>query len=543
MQKLQSPSLGTPLNSSGHDQKSNDEPNSSQNDAQHRLSPTIIETLKEALKLSSWLFYTRVVEASTHFINSILLTYYEEEALQKIPLIFGGMVTIDMTFSALLYPIKTHIGNAINENKTGEIGKIVQQAYLIALVTGIPMVVIYLFMAKIILSLVNYPEYESDLQKFFNIYTLYPFFFLHLGVDQRLLATVKHERGLAVLATLQVVVNLAIAFTIISHKTGVANMGYQGLAIALVTANFAAFLATKFYIHYYYRGCFENYNLLERIFNQDWSISKKILRDGILVMFHALNEIGAIAALIILSGRVGKRELGTQTIVTEIMLGAAAPFHSIAQTATILVAKGAADIARYMRAIVAIAAGIGLLIAIGLNSAPELFISIFDNGGKVSDDVVNAVRVVGAFQVLEGIRRGLTGCLYGADTQNAKFVFFSSLFLVSIVGFCLSLLFVHQDMGAVGVNLGIGIGITLQLLALIAKFCRDHCVTSYTTVQSQDLLEQTDRNEGGADFQIMSTGISTRFCGLFSRCCKRGGSDDIQLTIDEDSQEMKCCPC
>lgn len=271
--------------------------------------------------------------------------------------------------------------------------------------------------------------------------------------------------------------NAGLNYAFIFGNLGAPALGIVGAAVASIGTKLAGALWLFLYTHR--SRDLRSYDLYARFWRPAWPAFAEVVRLGWPIGLMVVAEVGLFTATSVMAGWLGTIPLAAHGIALQLTSVAFMVPIGVASAATVRVgiAHGRGEpvaVARAGWTAVLLAAVFGGVSALVFWLTPEPLVALFlDSDDASAPDVVRAaipmVYVAAAFQIADGIQAVSAGMLRGLkDTRIPMFIAVTSYWLVGLPA-AYWLAFV-ADVGAVGVWLGLAVGLTLAAVLLTRRF-------------------------------------------------------------------------
>ncbi len=278
-------------------------------------------------------------------------------------------------------------------------------------------------------------------------------------------------------------INALLAYALIYGEFGMPRLEMLGAGLATTIVNVGMCVAGV-WVCYACRP-FKKYRILGRFWNPDWTLFRRLFAIGGPISGTMLLEYGVFAAAALLMGRLGTTELAAHQIaLTLASILFMVPFGvSMAATVRVGHAAGRRDTDATRRAgMAAIALGAGfmagmtLIVILTRDYIPLLFLGIGTEGTNATAQLAAILLLVGAsFFIADGVQTVAAGALRGLNDTRMPLLFAAICFWA--IGFIACYVFgfvLHH--GAVGIWIGLSIGLAVYALLLIWRF---HSLTKH----------------------------------------------------------------
>jgi MATE family multidrug resistance protein len=272
-------------------------------------------------------------------------------------------------------------------------------------------------------------------------------------------------------------INAVLAYALIYGEFGLPRLEMFGAGLATTIVNIAMCI-TGVWVCYACRP-FRKYRILGRFWVPDWMLFRQLFVVGAPISGTMLLEYGVFAAAALLMGRLGTVELAAHQIaLTAASIVFMVPFGlSMAATVRVGHAVGRREVAATRRAGMT-AIGLGaifmaamtLLIVATREFIPLFFLGFVTDGADPTLRLAALLLMVGStFFIADGVQTVTAGALRGLNDTRSPLLFAAVCFWA--IGFTACwLLGFTLHYGAVGIWVGLSIGLALYALLLIWRF-------------------------------------------------------------------------
>lgn len=271
--------------------------------------------------------------------------------------------------------------------------------------------------------------------------------------------------------------NLVLAWALIYGELGLPRLDLLGAGIATTIVNIAMCAAAL--VVCMTRRPFKKYHVLGRFWRFDAPLFRKLLVVGLPISGSYLLEFGVFAAAALLMGTISTTALAAHQIALQIAAVLfMVPFGiSIAATVRVGHAVGRRDAAASRRAgFAALALGVAFMVlmtgvvAMARDHLPVLFLGSRTAETAATFELTATLLLVGTFFfVADGLQTVAAGALRGLNDTRLPLLFATISFWV--IGFTACWWFgFGLALGAVGVWIGLTIGIVVYAVLLVSRF-------------------------------------------------------------------------
>ena len=448
-----------------------------QNQAKHQ-SVYIAETLKLSLPL----VVSNLVSIMITFVSVLMISKLGDTALAASALITSAQSTIFVICMGLLFSISVMVGHANGAKNHFEIGSIVQQGYLLALLISIPVILIVWNVELILTFFKQPPELTESVTNYFHAFcwgvpsmlcTICSIQFM-MGYAKRLIILLISLTNLTLICTL--------GSALIYGKYGLPTFGITGLGYAWSIQSWIVLTGFMIYLICSQRE-FKSCELFKIRINKTIPILKKLLQIGWPICVQMGCELLVFFAVTIMAGWVSTDALAARQISVQFTLLMILPLLAISQASGVLVsramgAKRPQDVKHYGNYAIILGLIISSIICIIFLLFPHRLTALFVNPNLPEN--INIVKlsitlliIAAISQIIDGIRNVCTGALRGLyDTQFPMKISFLSLWIIGLpLAYVLAF---PLHLGIIGLSLAFTISVALGAIILYMRW-RNKC--------------------------------------------------------------------
>jgi multidrug resistance protein, MATE family len=395
--------------------------------------------LKAVLRLMIPLAATALIEASTGFINNIMIAHLGAETLAATAIVSLLFMTTMIIFWGIFGAVSTHIAHFYGAKNKEGISQVMFDGIRLALVLAAPVIVLLWNIAPV-LGYFGQPAQTIHLAQVYLhslAWAVAPDF-LSMMLWQFFIG-IGHPRVIFVASLIYVPINIGANYVLMFGKFGFPNLGLAGIGLGTAVAYttvllFIVFIASRKPYRHYFKSNFPWFKS---------GLMGDIVRVGAPVgLMWAVEVLFFLAVGLIVAG-FGTAILAAHQIAVQALFFLFTVINGLAQAGTIRVGHlmGGQEIEKleYTR-IAAVLIAIFYMAVIGLSYwwYPEILINLhFDIADPdnllLVTCAISILKVSAICQVAEGIRYSMFGILRGMkDTQFTFITAVISLWLVVI---------------------------------------------------------------------------------------------------------------
>ena len=337
-------------------------------------------------------------------INNIFLGHLSEEAL-AVASITGVYYLI---FAGIGYGLNNGLQALISrragENRPAEIGKLFQQGIWLSMIIAVLGVLVTYFLAPFILkqvihSPVVYQKTISFLQ--IRIWGL-PLLFIY-QMRNALFVGTNNSRYLVAGTLAEAIVNIFFDYALIFGHAGLPAMGFNGAAVASIISEAAGLLVIFFVIRG--KGIDKEFSIFEKLQWDKQNNQSIVSQSGPLVFQHAISIISWFIFYLLIERNSSQTGLAASNTMRNIFGFFGVFIWAFASATNSLVSnvigQNRSDLVLpLIRKIIALSSGCALIVCIGLNIAPGLYLSLYGLDEGFVQQGIPLIRLIAVAMVL-----------------------------------------------------------------------------------------------------------------------------------------------
>ncbi len=126
------------------------------------------QIIKNVVNLALPMAGSRLIQMLSGFIGMLMLARLGHSILAASMLMTSTQVTIIVIFISLLFSMSVVVGQVYGAKKYDEVGAILQQGCILALILSIPLIILFLVADRILLALGQLPELVIYVKHYFR---------------------------------------------------------------------------------------------------------------------------------------------------------------------------------------------------------------------------------------------------------------------------------------------------------------------------------------------------------------------------------------
>lgn len=437
------------------------------------------EYTKACLTLALPVMITQVGQVSVNLFDNIIVgKLLGAQALASVSLgnaVFFSIFVFALGFSFAIPPL---VSEAHSQQKHETINSVFRHGFVINLGVGLALMLL-LFLAMPVLYHMDQPaEIIPDTIGFLSIMTVSILPFMVFQTLREVSEGLSFTIGVTKATIIANVINVVLNYVFIKGMFGFPAMGVEGSALASLIARIfmMVFLYYVLLKEKSTRRYIKDFSLKIACFSKQ--MFKKMLKIGFPTALQMFFEVTAFAGAAFICGLVSAKDIASHQIALSM---ASFTFNlcigfSVASTVLIGRKRGERDFVglkkvgtNNLKIVFLFMLFCGLIFIIGRDILPTFFTR------KEDVEVIllaSKLMIIAAlFQLSDGIQVVALGCLRGIqDVKIPSFITFVAYWIIAIpLGYFLC---VPLKMGAFGVWIGLGLGLTISALLLVRRFLK-----------------------------------------------------------------------
>ena len=442
------------------------------------------QIIKNVINLALPMAGSRLIQMLSGFIGMLMLARLGHSVLAASMLMTSTQVTIIVIFISLLFSMSVVVGQAYGAKQYDEIGAILQQGCILALILSIPLIILFLIADRILLAFGQLPVLVVYVKYYFHSLVWGTPGIVLLAALQQALYGMSCQR-IVILANLFCLGVFALsAYVLVFGHFGISPQGVAGVPYALAIQAYLNIIILLFF--FYYQKRFKPIGIFKWRYNQRWYYFKQLFQIGWPMCMQFGGELTAFFTISIMIGWLGSNELAAAQVTQQCLFLFVLPMFAVAESTGIMVSHAVGG-RQYqsVRRIGEISLVISLIFAL---VAATIFIVFPRFLASLYIDVktpqhVHTVHLIKILFILvscsitfDTIRNIASGALRGFyDTRFAMWVGLSIMWIIAVPGGYLLGIVGHY--GVIGFRIASAIAFLIGALLVLWRW--RECVQEY----------------------------------------------------------------
>ncbi len=427
------------------------------------------KTIRLALPMAG----SRLIQMLSGFIGMLMLARLGHTVLAASALMTPTMITIIVIMIALLFSVSVVVGQAWGAGKQYEIGSIIQQGCVLALIISIPAMILFWYVDRFLLWTGQLPELIVYVRQYFHAleWGVVPIM-LGATIQQACYGMLK-QRLVIILNSFCLLIFVGVSYILIFGKLGFKAYGVAGLSYAFSIQAWLNLILLL--VIFYVLPELKPMQLFAKRDNKDWHYLRQLFQIGWPMSAQFGGELLSFFAIAIMVGWLGDQALAASQVTQQVLFLFLVPMFAVAESTGILVsqsvgAKQFGEVEHIANVCLKLTLGFVIFFGIIFISFPSLLASIYINIHNPANaavmHLIKMLFLITAFTlVFDTMRNVSAGALRGLyDTRFAMWIGITVNWLVSLpLGYVLAF---PLHLGVIGFRLALAVALASGSIAV-----------------------------------------------------------------------------
>jgi multidrug resistance protein, MATE family len=420
-----------------------------------------------------------LAQIAMHVTDTVMLGWYSVEALAAVVLASSLFFTLFLMGSGFALAVMPMVAAAAARSEDTEVRRVTRMALWLSMLYAVAVLPVLLLAEPILRATGQTPQVAADAGTYLRIAGWGMFPALLVMVLKSYLAALERTQVALWVTVAAAVANGLVNWAFIFGNWGAPELGIRGAALATVAAQVVSLSALLAYVVLV--PALRRHALFVRLWRPDWSAFRSVYRLGWPIGLTSLAETGLFSASALMMGWVGTVPLAAHGIALQLASATFVVHLGLANATTVRAgqAHGRADLPGLRRTGgVSVALSMlfaGLTVAVFLAVPAPLIRLFLDPADPLAPQIVAVgivlIALAALFQVADAAQVVALGLLRGVQDTRVPMVYAAlSYWAVGIP--CSYILGFPLGLGAVGIWLGLVVGLVLAGALLMARFWR-----------------------------------------------------------------------
>ncbi|QQA44386.1 MATE family efflux transporter [Pelagovum pacificum] len=421
---------------------------------------------------------SNVAQIMMAMADTLMLGWYDVTALAASTLAVSLWILLFLLGAGFSNAVMTLVAAALEEDDAVTVRRVTRMGLWLSLLFALPCLPLFWWSEPLFLAMGQEPDVAALAQDYLRIHGFSMFPAMAIMALRAILTATEHTRIILWGTIVAALLNAGLNWVLIFGNLGFPELGIRGAAIATLILQIAG--ALLFAVYALVR--MPEYDLFTRLWKPDWPIFARVFRLGVPIGLTTLAEAGLFNVSAVMMGWIGKVPLAAHGIVMELTSMAFMIHLGFSQAATVRAGRayGRRDEAQLRSGATVALAITGGLVAISMCLfllLPAPLVGLFvDPDDPLRDQIlatgVTLLAVAALFQAADAAQVMTVGLLRGVQDTSVPMVI--AIVTYWGIGLPAGYLFAFTfGMGAIGVWLGMALGLMSAAVALSWRFWRN----------------------------------------------------------------------
>lgn len=439
------------------------------------VAQTYSEHRRAILRLGGPLIASHMAQFAIHMTDTIMLGWYDVAALAAVTIATTMFFVTFIVGSGFAFAVTPLVAAAAENDDEAQVRRVTRMGLWLSIAYGLVFTIPMLFAEPILLAMGQDPAVAALAQDYLIIVGWQMVPALIVMTLKAYLAALEHT-AIILWATIgTALLNVGINYVLIFGNFGAPEMGIQGAAVASLIVT----IVTMIILFAYGLRKLPQYKLLQNVWKPDTEIMARVFKLGWPMGLTSLAEVGLFSASAVMIGWIGPLELAAHGIAIQLASMTFMVHIGFSQAATVRAGRAlgrhdeenlrrGAKTAIVMSAVFAFfTMGVFLL-------TPAPLISAFIDPTEPERATLIAIGIsllamAALFQVVDAAQVMALGLLRGLQDTTVPMIMATISYWV--IGLPVSYVLAFPlGMGAVGVWLGLVVGLTVAAVLMMWRF-------------------------------------------------------------------------
>ncbi|MCH9769686.1 MAG: MATE family efflux transporter, partial [Gammaproteobacteria bacterium] len=273
----------------------------------------------------------------TTFIGFLMVAHLGHDELAASALINASSATLFCFFVPILFAMSVMAGQHYGASRFSEMGELLRQGCVLAIVLTVPMLLLYVHVGQILLLLGQKPALVYYVSQYFHAMAWAVPAILLMCVLQQFLYGILKQRLVITLNVIALVLYVPLAYIFIFGKYGLPALGVAGMGYAYaIEAWFNLFILL---ICFYRIKDFRCMKIFEFNWPKQWNYFRQAFQIGWPMCFQIGGELLGFFVLSVMIGWIGEQALAADQVVQQWLFLFIVPAFAVSEASGILVSQ------------------------------------------------------------------------------------------------------------------------------------------------------------------------------------------------------------
>ena len=440
------------------------------------LNPTFT---RKTFTLALPVMLTQLGQVSVNLFDTIIVgKLLGGNALASVSLGNALFFSIFVFALGISFAIPPLVSEANSQKNHSEINKIFRHGFVLNLVVGTALMLLMFFATPLLYHMDQPAEIIPDTISFLRIMALSMIPFMVFQTFREVSEGLSFTIGVTKATIFANIINIALNYVFIKGMFGIPPMGVDGSALATLISRvfMVVFLYFVLIKEPKTRRYMKEFTLKVETFSKD--MFRKIFQLGIPTAMQMFFEVTAFAGAAFICGLISAKDIASHQIALSMASFTFNLCIGFSVASTVLIGnkvgeKNFTDLKKIginnLKIVFLFMLICGLFFIVFRNVLPEFFTK--ESDAEVIALASKLLIIAALFQLSDGVQVVALGCLRGIqDVKIPSIITFVAYWIITIpLGYFLC---VTMEMGAFGMWIALGLGLTISALLLVRRFLK-----------------------------------------------------------------------
>jgi len=426
-------------------------------------------TIRLALPMAG----SRLIQVLSGFIGMLMLARLGHTVLAASALMTSTMISIMIILIALLFSLSVVVGQAWGAGKKYEIGAIVQQGMVLAIILSIPAMILYWYVDRFLLWTGQLPELIVYVRQYFHSLEWAVLPIMLQATLQQACYGMSKQRIVIILNSFCLLIFVAACYVLIYGKLGFKAYGVSGLSYAFTIQAWLNLILLL--ISFYVLPGLKPLKIFAKRNNKNWYYLRQLFQIGWPMSAQFGGELLSFSFIAIMVGWLGTKALAASQVTQQVLFLFLVPMFAVAESTSILVSqsvgakqyhevKHIANVS--LKLTLAMVIGFGIIFTIFPTLLSSIYINTHDPANAALLHLTRILFVITAFTLVFDTWRNVSaGALRGLyDTRFAMWIGIIANWVLALpLGYVLAF---PLHLGVIGFRLALAFALLLGAIAV-----------------------------------------------------------------------------
>jgi multidrug resistance protein, MATE family len=293
--------------------------------------------IRRVLGLALPMAWSRFIQMAGWFVGMMMVAHLGKNVLAASALINATQITICVVFMSTLFSLGVISGRLYGEKKFRETGALLQQGFLLSVILGVCMMLVFFFVGPFLKLTDQSPALVNIANAYFTLFAWASMPMMLMVSVQQFCYGILKQRLVIINNLISLAVFIPITYLFIYGGLGIKPMGVNGLAAGIIVQTIVNLITLLFFL--YFGANIKQFHLFSRHSHKGLRYIKQLFSVGWPMSVQFGGELLAFFVLTIFTGWIGTAALAATQVVQQVILLFLVPLFAVSEAAGILVSQ------------------------------------------------------------------------------------------------------------------------------------------------------------------------------------------------------------